>query len=36
MFAEIVAIGPFSKDVVKSLEYQAFCYEHTERGTMLT
>lgn len=36
MFAEIVAIGPFSKEVVKSLEYQAFCYEQTERGAVLT
>lgn len=32
MYAEILAIGPFSQDIIKYLEYPADFYKNTKKG----
>jgi hypothetical protein len=36
MFAEVIGIGPFSKDIIEYLEYSEICYENTNAGAIVT
>ncbi len=36
IYAEIIAIGPFSKDIIEYLEYGADCYSHTKEGAIVS
>ncbi len=35
MFAEVIAIGPFSKDIIEHLEYSEAYYKDTKEGAII-